>query len=88
MGLVWRKRLRLGKGMALNLSKSGASVSKAQGPSHGELPQAGERSPAPGTLVAVQDLIAACLTGLASVRSGECPANPLRYPYVLAERCT
>ena len=31
MGLVWRKRLRLGKGAHLNLSKSGATVSKRTG---------------------------------------------------------
>lgn len=31
MGLVFRKRIRLGKGTGLNLSKSGASVSKRKG---------------------------------------------------------
>ena len=31
MGLVWNKRVKLGKGTALNLSKSGASVSKRAG---------------------------------------------------------
>lgn len=32
MGLTWNKRKRLGKGASLNLSKSGASVSKKAGP--------------------------------------------------------
>lgn len=31
MGFVFRKRVRLGKGSALNLSKSGASVSERIG---------------------------------------------------------
>lgn len=32
MGLIWNKRKRIGKGTNLNLSKSGASVSKKAGP--------------------------------------------------------
>jgi hypothetical protein len=32
MGLVWRSRKRLGSGTWLNLSKSGATVSKRVGP--------------------------------------------------------
>lgn len=31
MGLVWRKRVKLGRGTALNLSRSGVSVSKRVG---------------------------------------------------------
>lgn len=31
MGFVWRKRVRVGKTGAVNLSKSGASVSKRAG---------------------------------------------------------
>ena len=31
MGFVWRKRVRLGKNTGLNLSKSGASVSRKVG---------------------------------------------------------
>jgi uncharacterized protein DUF4236 len=32
VGLQWRRTVRLGKGRRLNLSKSGVSVSKKQGP--------------------------------------------------------
>ena len=32
MGLVWRKSLRLGRRSRLNLSRSGASVSRRVGP--------------------------------------------------------
>jgi hypothetical protein len=32
MGLSWNRRKRIGKGANLNLSKSGASVSKKLGP--------------------------------------------------------
>jgi hypothetical protein len=32
MGLVWSKRKRIGKRTTLNLSKSGASVSRKAGP--------------------------------------------------------
>lgn len=32
MGLTWNKRKRIGKGTNINLSKSGASVSKKAGP--------------------------------------------------------
>lgn len=31
MGLVWRRRIRLGRSAGANLSKSGASVSKRAG---------------------------------------------------------
>jgi hypothetical protein len=31
MGLVWNRRKRLGKGVTLNLSKGGASLSKRRG---------------------------------------------------------
>lgn len=31
MGLIWRKRVRLGKNTGLNLSRSGASVSQRAG---------------------------------------------------------